>query len=66
MALRFDKLFLIHDTGLMRKMRKTPMPTATMATAARVRKEVIPSVGVEGELWRVVLRMRMGRIHRQP
>ena len=52
--------------GLMRKMRKTLMPTAMMATAARVGEEVIPSIDVEGELWRVVLRMRMGRIHRQP
>ena len=42
------------------------MPTATMVTAARVGEEVIPSVDVEVELWRVVLRMRTGRIHRQP
>ena len=47
-------------------MRKTPMPRATMATVARVREEVIPSIDVEGELWRVVLRMRTGRIHQQP
>ena len=46
-------------------MRKTPMPTATMATAARVGEEVIPSVDVEVKLWRVVLRMRTGRIHWQ-
>ena len=36
-----------------------------MPTAARVREDVIPSIDVEGELWRVVLRMRTGRIHRQ-
>ena len=41
------------------------MPTATMATVVRVGEEVIPSVDVEGELWRVVLRVRTGRIHRQ-
>ena len=42
------------------------MPTAMMATAARAGEEVIPSVDVEGELWRVALRMRMGMIHGQP
>ena len=47
-------------------MRKTPMPTVTMVTAARVGEEVIPSVDTEGELWRVALRMRTGRIHQQP
>ena len=29
------------------------MPTVTMATVVRVGEEVIPSVGVEGELWSV-------------
>ena len=36
------------------------MPTAMIATAARVGEEVIPSIDVEGKLWRVALRMRMG------
>ena len=39
------------------------MPTVTMA---RVGEGVTPSVDLEGELWRAVPRMRMGRIHRQP
>ena len=38
------------------------MPTAMMATAARVREEVIPSVDLEGELWRVVLRIGQGEL----